>query len=280
MRRLFALLAALLTSIVVAPGVATQSASLRVLDASPRAELNQISEANEIRIVFSEPMIPLGRTPSNAAPPWVTIAPAATGTWRWSGTTILIFTPDPALPLATRFVVTLAATTASDAGRPLGSPYTFTFTTPTVKLQSVRWERRQGRFDQPVQLALTFNQAVRPGDIQAHTVVRYEPHEFEAPVLQPRDRARLQASDAIGLQRFDAKVAAARQAAARRETIATRVATDWNRERFPPSDRLVVLETTTVPPPGTWLEVIVDDEVEGVAGTGASTERANVYGGT
>jgi alpha-2-macroglobulin len=267
MRR-FALsaLTALVALFTLATTVDTQSSALRVIDASPRAELNQLSEANEIRIVFSEPMIPLGRTPSSAAPPWITISPAATGTWRWSGTTILIFTPSPTLPFATRYTITIAATAASDAGRPLGTPYTFTFTTPTVRVQSVRWQRRQGRFDQPVHLALTFNQPVRPADIQQHTIVRYEPHDVDLPTMAARDRARLQSLDPAGLQRFDAKVASARQAAARREAVPTRVAAEWDRERFPPAETLVVLETTVVPPPGTWLEVIVDDEVEGVAG--------------
>lgn len=267
MRRFVLSAASLLVALAtLVTTVDTQSASLRVIDASPRGEVNQLSEANEIRVVFSEPMIPLGRTPSNAAPPWVTITPAASGTWRWSGTTILIFTPNPTLPFATRYTVTIAANAASDAGRPLGTPYTFTFTTPTVKLQSLRWERRNGRAAERVQLALTFNQPVRPADILAHTRARYEPHDFEPPVMPARDRARLQALDPAGLQRFDAKVAAARQAAARRDALALRVATDWNRNRFPPSDQLVVLESTVVPPPGTFLEVTLDATVEGLAG--------------
>jgi uncharacterized protein YfaS (alpha-2-macroglobulin family) len=247
----------------------SQSAALRIVDAGPRGELNQRGDANEIRVVFSEPMVALGRIPASTAPPWISITPAVQGTFRWSGTTILAFTPDPARPLphATRFTVTIDASAASDAGRRLGAPFSFSFTTPTVRLTSMRWYRRQNRFDQPVVLVLDFNQPVRPATIAAHALVRYAPHEFEAPSFTARERARLQTLDPAGLQRFDAKVAAARQAASRREPLGVRTTTDWDRERFPPRDSMVVLETTTVPPAGSWLELTVDDEVEGAEGS-------------
>jgi len=89
--------------------VSTQSAPLRVTDSGPTGALRGLDEANEIRVVFSEPMVSLGRVPSNPTPPWMHIAPAIKGNYRWSGTTTLIFSPDPATPLphATRYVVTV-----------------------------------------------------------------------------------------------------------------------------------------------------------------------------
>ena len=70
-------------------------------------------------------MVALGRIPSNPTPAWVRITPAIKGLWRWSGTTILMFTPDPAVPLpyATRYTVAIDAAAASVSGRPLGNPY-------------------------------------------------------------------------------------------------------------------------------------------------------------
>ena len=202
-------------------------------------------------------MVALGRVPANPSPPWIRIQPAIKGAFRWSGTTILIFTPDPAAPLphATNFIVTVSADATAVSGRRLGKPFEFSFTTPTVRLDVARWMRRNGRFDQPVQLALTFNQRVRPEDVVAHLTVRYQPHKVELPSFTPDERARLTARDPNALQQFDAKLAAARAAAGRSDALAIRPAADWDRQRFPPSDRMVVVETTTVPPPGSWLQL-------------------------
>src|SRR5262245_61692305 len=138
--------------------VSTQTAPLRVVDAGPNGELNQIQEANELRIIFSEPMVALGRIPSNPTPPWIRITPAMRGTFRWSGTTILIFTPDPAAPVpnSTRYLVSIDTTAESALGHRLSAPFEFSFTTPTVKLTSLQWYRRQNRFDQAAILLMRF----------------------------------------------------------------------------------------------------------------------------
>ncbi len=237
-----------------------QSAVFAILSAGPTGEIRQLEEANEIRIVFSEPMVALGRIPANPTPAWVRIAPAIKGQWRWSGTTILIFTPDPATPLhyATRYTVTVDATATSVAGRPLAKPYQFSFTTPTVRLESARWTRQGSRFDTPVQLALSFNQQVRAADVLAHVAARFEPHPVELPAFAPAERASLASSDPEGLKRFDAKIALARQTAARRDPVTLRLATAWDRKRFPPGDAIVVLETVAAPPPGAFLHLTMD----------------------
>jgi hypothetical protein len=121
----------------VAPALISQSAQLRVLSATPTGELNQLSEANEVRVIFSEPMVALGRVPSNPTPAWIHITPVVKGLVRWSGTSVLVFTPDPsALPMA------LHGDDRRISGKRLGScaqaPFVFTFTTPTVK-RRLRW---------------------------------------------------------------------------------------------------------------------------------------------
>ena len=232
-------------TLVLALGVSllSQSAELRVVTAGPTGEIRQLQDANEIRVIFSEPMVALGRVPANPSPPWIRIQPAMKGAFRWSGTTILIFTPDPAAPLphATTFTVTLSADAAAVSGRRLGKPFEFSFTTPTVRLDVARWMRRNRQFDQPVQLMLTFNQRVRPEDVAQHLAVRYQPHKVELPSYSPEERARLTARDPNALQQFDAKLAAARAAAGRSDALAIRPAADWDRQRFPPSDHMVVV---------------------------------------
>ena len=45
--------------------VDSQPAQLTILNSGPTGEINQLQDANEIRVIFSEPMVPLGRVPSN-----------------------------------------------------------------------------------------------------------------------------------------------------------------------------------------------------------------------
>src|SRR5688572_14718916 len=106
----------LFAAVLVASCVAVSSAdagaqpqgALTVVSAGPTDEIASLKEANEIRVVFSEPMVTLGRIPQPVTAPFLSIRPAITGTLRWSGTTILILTPDPQrkLPFATWYEVT------------------------------------------------------------------------------------------------------------------------------------------------------------------------------
>ena len=146
---------------------AATSKPLTVVAAGPTGELDALAEANEIRVTFSEPMVVLGRIPQPVTAPFFKVTPAVPGTFRWSGTTILIFTPakDARLPHATRYEVTIDSSATAISGRKLAQPYTFRFTTPTVKLRSTGWYRKNGRFDSPVMIALRFNQPVRPADV-------------------------------------------------------------------------------------------------------------------
>jgi uncharacterized protein YfaS (alpha-2-macroglobulin family) len=258
----------LLLSLSFSLAGSAQNTPLTILDASPQGEVGQRSDANEIRIIFSEPMIALGRAPANPQIPWVSITPRIAGQFRWSGTTILMFTPDPAAPVpdATTFTVVVDAAATSAAGRRLGAPFRFQFTTPTVKLLSVERYRRSGRAEGPVIMALRFNQRVRPADVLAHLQVRYDAHDWEAPEFSAREWARLKAGDPAGLAAFEAKVAATRRTAALTSVLPVRLAADWNTEQYPPSDSLVMIETTSAPAPESWLRVTIDARMPSPAG--------------
>jgi uncharacterized protein YfaS (alpha-2-macroglobulin family) len=243
--------------------------NLTVVSAGPTGEIDSLEEANEIRIVFSEPMVALGRIPQPVTAPFVAIAPAiAGGTFRWSGTTILIYTPDPKrrLPFATRYSVTVDSSAAALSGRRLAAPYTFTFTTPTVKLRAAEPFRRNGRYDGAMLVALRFNQPVAPAEIASHLTLNFEPHDWEAPQLSDAGRARLRANSPQALVRFDAKVAAATRAAASTDTLTFTTTSDWDKKRFPPSSDLVVIEITTPVPTESWIRASLDTQVRGVQG--------------
>src|SRR5207245_4371854 len=94
---------------------------LSIVKAGPVGEVASLAEANEIRLVFSEPMVALGKIQNVVAAPFFHITPAVDGTFRWSGTTYLVFTPNPKkpLPFATRFDVTIDATATAVSGKKL-----------------------------------------------------------------------------------------------------------------------------------------------------------------
>ena len=94
--------ASVLAIMLIAADVAAQNSPLTIVNTGPQGPLDQLAQANEIRIVFSEPMVTLGRIPERVTAPFVRITPAIQGTFRWSGTTILIFTPDPETTAAVR----------------------------------------------------------------------------------------------------------------------------------------------------------------------------------
>ena len=242
--------------------------ALRVVSAGPTGEAAVSEQANEIRVVFSEPMVTLGQIPARPRPAFFHVNPSFQGTFRWSGTTILIYTPARRLPNATRYDVTIDATAASIAGRKLAAPYTFSFTTPTVRLNSTSWYRPGGRYDASPVVVLRFNQPVRAEDVLAHVSAQFKAHPFAPPAIPAQARAL--AVDPAALTAFTAKVQAARASASATAPVALRLATDWDRKRYPPSrDQVVLLATTTVPPES-WVQVKVDGRVPSLTGPAVS----------
>ena len=243
------------------------AASLTIVTAGPQGEVGDLSEAREIRIVFSEPMVLLGQIPARVDAPFVKISPALPGTFRWSGTTILIFTPDAKrpLPFATTYRVTVDTTAAAVSGRRLARALTFRFTTPTVKLLSTGWYRRGGRYDGALLVALRFNQRVRAGDVVRHLQAAYAPHEWGFPDLEGL-RARLAAADPASLQRLNAKVSATEAVASSNAAVRFELAREWDRKRYPASPDLVVVEAAESVPPESWVRVLLDGALPSPAG--------------
>jgi uncharacterized protein YfaS (alpha-2-macroglobulin family) len=221
-----------------------------ILKAGPVGELATLAEANEIRVVFSEPMVVVGKIPKTVVAPWFHIDPPVKGTFRWSGRTTLIFTPDPKtpLPFATKFDVTIDANT-------LDKTYNFSFITPTIQLKSTSFYRKGGRFDAPIVIVLRFNQPVEAATIAEHLQLKTKTREFKAPDTPA-------ATDAQSLAAFNAKVAKAAQAAASDGApVLSFIADDWDKVHYPPSDDQVVIETKPGIPPDTNIQLFLDSEL-------------------
>ncbi|HVD91607.1 MAG TPA: Ig-like domain-containing protein, partial [Vicinamibacterales bacterium] len=221
----------LLSPIVAAQAPATQRAPLRVVSAGPTGEIRKADEGNEIRVVFSEPMVPLGRISQKLKPAFFHITPDVPGVFRWSGTTILILTPARRLPLATRYDVTIDAAAAAISGRTLAAPYTFSFTTPPALLVETEWYRPDGRADAAPVIVLRFNQPVKPEDVAAHARAAFQSHSFTPPVIPQAVQARLRTLDPSALQAFSEKVERARVVASATGPVSLALAKDWDKKR-------------------------------------------------
>jgi uncharacterized protein YfaS (alpha-2-macroglobulin family) len=239
MKRVVAALAFLLI-----PTFVFAAETLRVVSAGPVGETATVAEANEIRVVFSEPMVVLGRIPQPLTVPFVRIAPAVKGTFRWSGTTTLIFTPDKVLPTATEFTVTVDKSAKSVAGNTLDQPYRWTFTTPTIRLLRADWYRKGNG---AVVIGLRFNQPVDAATLVPHLKLQTQAHAIELPPVPAAGEAKKQ------------KALAA--AASDGEPILAFIATDWDKERFAAGKDLVVLETKPGVSPDTSIQVRIDDQL-------------------
>lgn len=271
MKRAFALAALILVPSVTSAQTAVnpEPTPLAVTSATPRGELERLSDANQVRITFSEPMVAIGTPAAGNAPRWIHVTPAARTHVYWSGTRTLIVSPDPAAPwpFATTFTITVDAGAASLGGHALNTPYTFAFTTPTVRVQPyAQVERINARFDAPARIVLRFNQPVNADQVVAHTHVTIEPHAWTPPVMSAKAREWLRQHDPEGIRRFDEKVDAVRRVASDKRAVPIRLATEWDTRRYPASPLQVVVETVTAPAPDTWLRVAFDAELPSPAG--------------
>jgi uncharacterized protein YfaS (alpha-2-macroglobulin family) len=245
----------------------SQERPLVVQSAAPFGELTNGADANEIRIVFSEPMVALGG-PVTEPPAWLSIAPAIRANYYWSGSRTLIVSADPdqPLPLATRFAVRVAASARSTTGRSIASAYSFNFTTPTIRLLGTEWYRPNGQATANAVMALRFNQPVRPSDVLSHLTVSYNPHTWVRPQMSDRARERLRRDDPGGLARFDAKVARTAEIAASSARIPVNLASTWDETRFPRAPNVVVIETAEPPATDAWLSIATDSTLPSPAG--------------
>ncbi len=113
---------------------------------------------------------------------------------------------------------------------------------------------------------LRFNQPVQPAEVGAHLSARFEPHDWSPPSISPAVQQRLSAIDQTSLTRFNAKVAATSAAASSSAPVTLRLTNDWDKDRYPPANTLVVFETATRVPSQSWVKVTLDAALKSPAG--------------
>jgi len=246
-----------LLAILFLTRVAYGADTLRVISAGPVGEVASSAEANEVHVVFSEPMVVVGRIPATVTAPFFHIDPSVRGGLRWSGTTTLIFTPDPPLPFARKFDVTIDATAKSVAGNTLDHPYSYSFTTPTIRLLRTQWYRKPGG---AVVVGLRFNQPVDANVVVQHLRLSTVTHAFAPPAIPPGGLERLKLKEPQAIQAFERKKATATQAATSAGApILFFPTSDYDQTKLDkPGPDFVVLETKPGVASGTSVEVVLD----------------------
>lgn len=244
--------------------IAANAAELRVTAAAPEGELADIAQANEIRVVFSEPMVVIGRIPEPVRPPFFRIDPPIGGNFRWSGTSTLIFRPAPEeLRYATEYRVTVDASAESIHGSRLAAPLRFSFTTPTLRLVHAQWYAKP---DGAVVFGLQFNQPVEAERILPHVRLALQPHEPDFQGIQPPGPISL-AADSNARAAFDEKKRKVAEAARSSRKVMAFLPESWDTRRIAADPNVLVVETEPRIPPGAWVRVAIDPDAPSAGGS-------------
>ena len=115
--------------------LATVTATPAPMTAPTILPSGEVAAEAEIRIRFTDAMIPLAKIGPVTAPP-ARISPPTSGTWRWIDTRVLGFFPDGGkFAQATTYTVTVPASTKALSGSLLAADTTTTFSTKAVALR-------------------------------------------------------------------------------------------------------------------------------------------------
>jgi uncharacterized protein YfaS (alpha-2-macroglobulin family) len=109
---------------------------------------DEVRAESEIRVRFSEPMIPVAAV-GTVATPKIVLRPAVQGSWRWIDTRVVQFTAKPRLPQATEFEVVVEAGVEAISGAKLMTATSQKFSTPPIQLAGT-YPRGAIRPDAPI----------------------------------------------------------------------------------------------------------------------------------
>lgn len=115
---------------VSAPGQAPKAPPLKVLRMSPTGE---VSEARQITVTFSQPMVPIASQGELAQVP--AYVSQVEGEWRWMGTQTMMFVPKSGqFPMSNTFKINIKGGLKSQTGGALPADVDFKFNTATAKV--------------------------------------------------------------------------------------------------------------------------------------------------
>ena len=143
---------------LAAPPVPAAGGPLKVLRTSPTSATPGL--VGSVSAVFDRPMVPIAALEDLAAEGSpLTLSPAPPGRFRWLGTQMIGFEPEGRLPYSTTYTARIAAGTSAATGEALPREVAWTFSTPTLEIESLRPESYQAAPLSTLVL-LRFNQAI------------------------------------------------------------------------------------------------------------------------
>lgn len=164
---------------------------LEVLRRMPEGEVRL---ARELTVVFNQPMIALTSQDQAATTPPVKLSPQPAGRWRWVDPRTLQFRPDGRFPQATKYTVEIPAGTKSVEGTPLHEAVSFTFETPSLRLEA-SYPSGFGTRPTSVPIVHLFDQAVDPALLMANVTVTANEEVLSMRVLTEAELAEAAKSD-------------------------------------------------------------------------------------
>jgi hypothetical protein len=162
------------------PSVEETTKELRVRRYAPEGD---VKLARQVSVTFSAPVVDVtGQTDASKTAP-ANIAPNVEGTWRWVGTKTALFVPDEGrFPMATDYEVATRQDLESANGEPLEEAASFTFSTPTVKVEQA-FPNGGGQDLQPT-IFLGFNQRIDREALEEHLFVRAGGQDYPVEVIE------------------------------------------------------------------------------------------------
>ena len=140
---------------------------LRLAEAIPAPDAQQIEPTSAVIATFNRPVVPLGAESGSLAPAF-TLDPAADGSGEWLNTSTYIFYPDPALEGGRQYRVSLNPDLLSADGSPLEEVASWNFTTALPRLTSIEPPAGSGLVALDQVFKLTFNQPMDPASVDAN----------------------------------------------------------------------------------------------------------------
>jgi len=148
------------------------AAPLEIVSAMPQGEVTSLDQAQAITLMFNQPMVSISDETQTASDKKLLLfKPDIKGTTRWLGSRTLLFTPSDSLPWATTFTVTVPKTLKSRSGKSLAEDYTFSFSTPSIRLVEHYPYSTYQQLNLNDTLILKFNQKV---DVSLASKIRIE----------------------------------------------------------------------------------------------------------
>ncbi len=264
---------------------AALAGGLEVLSANPQGEIQNLDQERfeSIQILFSESMVNTLETAdeTNQLPSFISITPSAGWRAYWGSDRLLKIVPGEKnkVPFSTRFVVTVKKGAASLSGSVLQQDYSFSFTTPTLKIISATMLRVRENIDSPVVIAVLFNQSVDQADVSRHLVISAYEKEFSSNVLTAEGTKERNRREPEAGNRLYAKLERVYDEVARRKNLEFHVIGKSTEQidsfvkshfgwymRTMSEKNIMIVETEAAPPLQANLKIMFDSAVKPLQG--------------